>query len=80
VTFHRQRRAKRGRATELTEIAGIGARTARKLLDHFGSVQKVSEAHIEDLSKVANRRQVESIRRYFDSGQGVSSNPSANSN
>ena len=66
VTFHRQRRARRGRATELTEIAGIGGRTARKLLDHFGSVKKVSQASIEDLLKVANRRQVESIRRHFD--------------
>ncbi len=66
VTFHRQRRAQRGRATELTDIAGVGGRTARRLLDHFGSVQKVSEASIEDLSKVANRRQVESIRLHFN--------------
>ena len=65
VTFHRQRRAKRGRATELTNIAGVGERTARKLLDHFGSLKKVGEASIEDLSKVVNRRQVESIRRHF---------------
>ena len=80
VTFHRQRRAQRGRATELTDIAGVGGRTARKLLDHFGSVKKVSEASNEDLSKVANRRQVESIRSYFDSAKAFNSQPGNQSN
>ncbi len=68
VTFHRQRRAKRVKATQLTDIAGVGGQTARKLLDHFGSVKKVSEASIEDLSIVVSRRQVESIRRHFKYG------------
>ena len=66
VTFHRKRRDRQRRTTQLADIAGIGPRTARKLLDHFGSMKKVSEASPEKLSKVANRRQVESLRRHFD--------------
>ncbi len=66
VTFHRKRRGRQSRTTQLEDIAGIGPRTARKLLDHFGSMKKVSETSPEELSKVANRRQVESLRRHFD--------------
>ncbi len=36
VTFHRKRRDRQRRTTQLADIAGIGPRTARKLLDHFG--------------------------------------------
>ncbi len=39
VTFHRKRRQIRDRATELREIPGIGERTTRRLLEHFGSLQ-----------------------------------------
>ena len=66
VTFHRKRRDRQRRTTQLEDIAGIGPRTARKLLDHFGSMKKVSERSPEELSKVVNRRQVESLRRHFD--------------
>ncbi len=44
VTYHRNLRAKRTLQTELTHIPGIGAVTARKLLQAFGSVGKVREA------------------------------------
>ena len=65
VTFHRQRRGRRHLATELLDIPGVGPRTARKLLEHFGSVKDVSKARAEELLKVANRRQVQSIRSHF---------------
>ena len=44
VTFHRKRRQMRDRSTELLEIPGVGARTTRRLLEHFGSVQAVKQA------------------------------------
>src|ERR1700678_730332 len=40
VTFHRQRRSKVRLRTSLTEIAGVGNRTAQKLLRRFGSVTR----------------------------------------
>src|SRR6185295_8225627 len=36
VSFHRKRRQIRDRATELREIPGVGERTTRRLLQHFG--------------------------------------------
>jgi excinuclease ABC subunit C len=55
VTFHRQRRAKRTLRTELDEIPGVGARTAQKLLQRFGSVARIRSASVEELSGVVAR-------------------------
>jgi excinuclease ABC subunit C len=55
VTFHRQRRSKRTIRTELDEIPGVGARTAQKLLQRFGSVAQVRNATVEELSSVVAR-------------------------
>jgi excinuclease ABC subunit C len=55
VTFHRQRRAKRTLRTELDEIPGVGARTAQKLLQRFGSVARIRSATVEELSGVVAR-------------------------
>jgi excinuclease ABC subunit C len=55
VTFHRQRRSKRTLRTELNEIPGVGARTAQKLLQQFGSVARIRGASVEELSRVVSR-------------------------
>jgi len=44
VTFHRQRRESRRLASELLEIPGIGPKTARKLLETFGSLESLKQA------------------------------------
>ncbi|MBK7345226.1 MAG: excinuclease ABC subunit C [Saprospiraceae bacterium] len=40
ITFHRNLRSKSFLKSELTEIPGVGDKTAQKLLKHFGSVKK----------------------------------------
>jgi excinuclease ABC subunit C len=65
VTFHRKRRAMRDRSTELLEIPGVGARTTRRLLQHFGSVQAVKQADTAALSSVVTRTQAEAILEHF---------------
>ncbi len=55
VTFHRHRRQQSRMATELTELPGIGPKTAQKLLKHFGSLERVKAASEEELVKVAGR-------------------------
>ncbi|HTV65212.1 MAG TPA: excinuclease ABC subunit UvrC [Bryocella sp.] len=65
VTFHRKRREMRDRKTELLEIAGVGAQTTRRLLQHFGSLQAVKEADLAALKSVVNRAQAEAILRHF---------------
>ena len=65
VTFHRKRRQMRDRSTELLEIPGVGTRTTRRLLEHFGSVQAVKQADAAALSAVVTRGQAEAILDHF---------------
>jgi excinuclease ABC subunit C len=65
VTFHRKRRQMRDRATELLDIPGVGARTTRRLLEHFGSVQAVKQADSAALFSVVTRAQAEAILEHF---------------
>jgi excinuclease ABC subunit C len=69
VGFHRQRRSARTLDTELTGIAGIGERTAAKLLRRFGSIARVKEVSIEELSRVVTRPQAASIAAHFQSDE-----------
>jgi excinuclease ABC subunit C len=65
VTFHRKRRQMRDRSTELLEVPGVGARTTRRLLEHFGSVQAVKQADSAALSAVVTRAQASAIAEFF---------------
>jgi excinuclease ABC subunit C len=64
VTFHRRRRTKRQLRTELTEIPGVGDRTARKLLQQFGSVARLRDLSLDELASAVPRAQA---RLVFDS-------------
>ena len=68
VGFHRQRRSARTLDTELTEIPGIGARTAAKLLRRFGSIARVKEVSVEELARVVTHPQAVSIMAHFHNG------------
>jgi excinuclease ABC subunit C len=71
VTFHRKRRQIRDRKTELLEIPGIGERTTRRLLQHFGSLQAVKEADAASLTSVLNRAQVSAILQHFHKDESL---------
>ena len=52
ITGHRQRRAKKRRSSPLEGIAGVGPKRRQQLLKHFGGLQEVARAGIEDLAVV----------------------------
>jgi excinuclease ABC subunit C len=52
ITFHRQVRSKKALNSQLTDIEGIGALTAEKLLKEFKSVKKIRMASEEDIEAV----------------------------
>ena len=72
VTFHRKRREIRDRKTELLDIPGIGERTRRRLLQHFGSLQAIKGADAASLAAVLNRAQVNSILQHFHRDETLS--------
>jgi excinuclease ABC subunit C len=65
VTFHRKRREMRDRNTELLDISGVGERTTKRLLQHFGSLKAVREADAAALAAVVNRAQADAILKHF---------------
>lgn len=52
ITYHRKLRDKEITKSELDKISGIGEVKKKALLKHFGSVEKIKQASIEELTKV----------------------------
>lgn len=51
ITGHRARRGKARRTSSLEEVAGVGPKRRRELLKHFGGLQELSRASIEEIAK-----------------------------
>ncbi len=63
ITFHRQQRSKRQAASALDAILGVGEKTKKQLIAHFGSVKRVKEAPIEALQGLLGAKRGENIYR-----------------
>jgi excinuclease ABC subunit C len=68
ITAHRSRRSKQGMASLLDSIPGIGPIRRKALLKHFGSMDKIKEASIEELAAVKgmNYTAAESIKAHLE--------------
>ncbi len=65
VRYHTKLKSGSVKQTELTKIPGVGAQTARKLLQTFGSVNGVRQAPHNQLASVVGNIKAKSIERYF---------------
>ncbi|MGV0433037.1 excinuclease ABC subunit UvrC [Corynebacterium sp. 20_84] len=52
ITYHRQQRSKRMRASALDGIPGLGPARRSDLVKHFGSVKKLKQASVDDIAEV----------------------------
>jgi excinuclease ABC subunit C len=68
ITAHRARRSKQGLASQLDSIPGIGPTRRKALLKHFGSMDKIREATLEELAAVKgmNTGAAESVKAHLE--------------
>ena len=52
ITAHRAKRARTGIASQLDEIPGVGPTRRRTLLKHFGSLEGIRAASVDELAQV----------------------------
>ncbi len=66
INYHRKLRAARTLKTSLTDIPGIGEKSAMKLLEKFGSIEQVAKASREELREITGRKTAETILNFFN--------------
>ncbi|HEY5728458.1 MAG TPA: excinuclease ABC subunit UvrC [Anaerolineales bacterium] len=66
ITAHRKKRQKLGMASQLDSIPGIGPARRKALLKHFGSVDKIKDATIEELKIVVPENAAHAIRAHLE--------------
>ena len=62
--YHRRLRERKGLTSTLDEIPGIGPKRRQALLKHFGSLEAIREASVEELAAVKsmNREVAERVK------------------
>jgi excinuclease ABC subunit C len=78
VSYHRHLRSKRVVGSVLDGAPGIGPKRKRELLKHFGSVERIRQAGLEDLAACPgmNRHAAESLFHYLAEGEASPATPS----
>ncbi|HXD09389.1 MAG TPA: excinuclease ABC subunit UvrC [Anaerolineales bacterium] len=66
ITAHRKKRQKLGMASQLDAIPGIGPARRKSLLKHFGSVDKIRAASLEELKSVVPEDAAQSIKAHLE--------------
>jgi excinuclease ABC subunit C len=66
IMAHRKKRSRLGLASQLDVIPGIGPARRMALLKHFGSVDKIRAATLEDLIEIVPKNAAESIKAHLE--------------
>jgi excinuclease ABC subunit C len=69
ISYHRNKRSKTLRKSELDEIKGVGNVKKSKLLSHFKSVENIKKASLSELEKIVDKNTANNIYDYFDKKQ-----------
>lgn len=66
ISYHRQIRSKWSISSVLDEIEGIGNVRKKELIKKYGSINKIMEASIEELSKTIPLNVAENLKKYLE--------------
>jgi excinuclease ABC subunit C len=65
VTYHRRRRSIRNFESELDGIPGIGEKRRKRLLQNFGSLARIRQASVDELTPYVGRKLAEAVWRHL---------------
>ena len=63
ITFHRSLRSKQAVKSALDTITGVGPKTKKLLKQHFGTVTRVRQASLEELTKIVGATKAQEIKK-----------------
>jgi excinuclease ABC subunit C len=66
VQYHRKRRELRDFTSELTAIPGVGEKRKNRLLRNLGSIQRIANASVAELTPFVGRKTAEDIVEHFN--------------
>jgi len=66
ITAHRKKRTKLGLASRLDAIRGIGPARRKALLRHFGSIEHIRAASLEDLKAIVPEAAAQSLKTQLE--------------
>ena len=71
ITYHRKLRRKKSTRSPLVEVEGVGEKLSARVLDHFGGLNKMREASVEELQQVKgiSRRLAEALHGHLHDGK-----------
>ena len=71
ISFHKKVRSKEMTHSQLDDIPGIGPKRKKALLRAFGTLKRIEEASVEELTDVVGPKQATIIREYFNKQDNV---------
>jgi excinuclease ABC subunit C len=76
ITFHRKKRETKTLATELTQIKGVGAATAKRLLMQLKSVKAIKTADLETLTQAIGQAKAQLVLEHYHGTPAVGNSTS----
>nr|MBA2333410.1 excinuclease ABC subunit UvrC [Blastocatellia bacterium] len=72
LQYHRKRREMRDFTSELSEIPGVGEKRKIKLLQNFGSIERIANVSVEQLSPYVGSKTAKEIVEHFERQRCIS--------
>ena len=63
ITFHRNQKRKQDKQIELLKVKGIGEAKLKKLLNYFGTFDKIKTATFEELSAIIDKKTAQNLKQ-----------------
>ena len=65
IEYHRKTKRKEDKSISLLNIHGVGEGKIKKLLNYFGTFEKIKQANINELSNIINPKDAENVYNFF---------------